>query len=95
MNRTIVKEHIPKKHLDFENPIQTDKVFDNTSNRIYGEYWNYEDVSEQFTLAEASQAPDTNVRISGDRERDITSPVCPVNDVVCCPVSMSQRALQE
>ena len=37
MNRTIVKEHIPKKHLDFENPIQTDKVFDNTSNRIYGE----------------------------------------------------------
>ena len=35
--RTIMKEHIPKRHLDFENPILTDKVFDNTSNRIYGE----------------------------------------------------------
>ena len=46
-----------------------------------------------ITLAEASHAPDTNVRMSGDRERDMTSPVCPVNDVVCCPVSMSHRAL--
>ena len=35
--RTIPREHIPKKHLDFENPIITEKVFDNTSNRIYGE----------------------------------------------------------
>jgi len=35
--RTITKEHIPKRHHDFENPIHTDKVFDNTSNRIYGE----------------------------------------------------------
>lgn len=35
--RTIMKEHIPKKHLDFENPICTDKVFDNTNSRIYGE----------------------------------------------------------
>ena len=32
-----MKEHIPKRHLDFENPIATDKVFDNTSNRIYGD----------------------------------------------------------
>jgi len=35
--RTVAKEHIPKKHLDFENPINSGKVFDNTSNRIYGE----------------------------------------------------------
>jgi hypothetical protein len=35
--RTITKEHIPKKHHDFDNPIHTDKVFDNTANRIYGE----------------------------------------------------------
>jgi len=35
--RTVPREHIAKKHLDFENPIQTDKVFDNTSNRVYGE----------------------------------------------------------
>ena len=34
--RTITKEHIPKKHLNFEEPIKTDKVFDNTHDRIYG-----------------------------------------------------------
>lgn len=47
---------------------------------------------ERHTLAEASHAPDTNVRVSGARDKDITSPVCPVNDVICWPVSISQRA---
>jgi len=38
VGRTIIREHIPKKHLDFENPINTQgKRFDNTVNRIYGE----------------------------------------------------------
>lgn len=33
-----MREHIPKKHLDFENPIDTTgKRFDNTVHRIYGE----------------------------------------------------------
>lgn len=32
-----MKEHIPKKHLDLENPIVTDKRFDSTADRIYGE----------------------------------------------------------
>lgn len=32
-----MREHIPKRHLDFENPIVTDKAFDNTKARIYGE----------------------------------------------------------
>ncbi len=36
-----------------------------------------------LTLAEASQAPETNVRISGANDKDITSPVCPMNDVTC------------
>jgi hypothetical protein len=31
-----MREHIPKRHLDFENPVITDKVFDNTNARIYG-----------------------------------------------------------
>jgi len=31
-----MREHIPKRHLDFDNPIQTNKVFDNTNARIYG-----------------------------------------------------------
>lgn len=35
VGRTIVKEHIPKRHLDFENPI-TGKTFDNTYDRING-----------------------------------------------------------
>ena len=35
--RTIVKEHIPKRHLNFEEPILTDKVFDDTTNRINGQ----------------------------------------------------------
>jgi len=34
--RTVTKTHIPKRHLDFENPV-TGPGFDNTSNRIYGE----------------------------------------------------------
>ena len=32
----MTKTHIPKRHLDFENPIEG-KMFDNTKNRIYGE----------------------------------------------------------
>jgi hypothetical protein len=34
--RTKVREHVPKKHLDFENPIKA-KIFDVTSDRICGE----------------------------------------------------------
>ena len=34
--RTIVKSHIPKKHLDFEAPPK-EVVQDNTTYRIYGE----------------------------------------------------------
>lgn len=47
------------------------------------------------SLAEASQAPETNSLVSGASERLMTSPVCPVNVVVCWPVSMSHRALGE
>lgn len=32
-----MREHIPKRHLDFENPIKTNKQFDNTELRIWGE----------------------------------------------------------
>lgn len=47
------------------------------------------------SLAEASQAPETNSLVSGARDRLMTSPVCPVNVVVCWPVSMSHRALEQ
>ena len=36
-NRTIMREHIPKRHLDFDNAPKPTKAFDNTSDRIYGE----------------------------------------------------------
>lgn len=48
--------------------------------------------SQSFALA--SHAPETKERPSGARDRDITSPVWPRNEVHCCPVSMSQRALK-
>lgn len=35
-----MREHIPKRHLDFDNAIITDKVFDNTNSRIYGGKFN-------------------------------------------------------
>lgn len=35
--RTIVKSHIPKKHLDFDNPPSKGGPTDNTTERIYGE----------------------------------------------------------
>lgn len=37
VGRTVIREHIPKKALDFENPISHGKKFDNTVHRIYGE----------------------------------------------------------
>ena len=36
VGRSIVKEHIPKRHLNFEEPIKTTKKFDNTHDRIHG-----------------------------------------------------------
>ena len=35
VGRTIPKEHIPKKHLDFENPLKC-KPAESTTDRIYG-----------------------------------------------------------
>lgn len=46
-------------------------------------------------LAEASHAPDTKVRMSGERLKDITSPVCPRKEVTCWPVSISHNALED
>lgn len=32
-----MKEHIPKKHLNFEEPIKATKNFDDTHARVYGQ----------------------------------------------------------
>ena len=47
-----------------------------------------------FTLADESQAPDTNEFWSGPSETLITSPVCPAKVIVCCPDSISQSPLK-
>ena len=48
-DRTIVKEHIPKRHLNFEEPIEGAKSMDNTADRIYGER-----VEKPFMVTETS-----------------------------------------
>lgn len=50
-------------------------------------------MSHSFALA--SHAPDTKVRESGANDKDITSPVCPMNEVHCWPVSISHKALNQ
>lgn len=45
------------------------------------------------SLIEASQAPDTKVCWSGERDRLMTSPVWPEKTVVCWLVSISHSAL--
>lgn len=37
VGRTIVKEHIPKRHLNFEEAIKGTDSYDDTRDRIYGE----------------------------------------------------------
>ena len=58
VGRTIVKEHIPKKHLDFENPIRNEKVFDNTHDRIYGEKKDELMYSENFHYGKGKNPAD-------------------------------------
>ena len=36
VGRRVVREHIPKKHCNFDQPIISDKPIDNTNERIYG-----------------------------------------------------------
>ena len=36
VGRSVIKEHVPKKHLNFEEPIRA-KAFDNTHDRIHGD----------------------------------------------------------
>ena len=66
--RTIVKEHIPKRHGDLENPIFTDKVFDNTSNRIYGELKPQPMISETYHIGKSSNPADNLPKV-GRKER--------------------------
>ncbi len=74
MNRTIVKEHIPKRHLDFENPILTDKVFDNTSNRIYGEKQVQPMLTETYHIGKSFNPADSLPKI-GERTKRLEAEI--------------------
>ena len=53
-----MREHIPKKHLNFEEPIKTDKRFDNTHNRIYGQRRDELMFSENYLYGKSKNAAD-------------------------------------
>ena len=63
VGRTIVREHIPKRHLDFENPIKAEKVFDNTQDRIYGEKLNYPMITESYYIGKSVNPADNIPKI--------------------------------
>jgi hypothetical protein len=80
-----VKEHIPKKHLQFEEPIRTDKRFDNTHDRIYGQRRDELMLTENFHYGKAKNAADDLPSV-GKRtqlmEREVTV-TCPFNRFIC------------
>ena len=48
-----------------------------------GNVWRHIPSRTSHNLAEASQAPDTKVRMSGAKDNDITSPVWPTKEPHC------------
>ena len=69
-HRTIVKEHIPKRHLNFEEPILTDKVFDNTNQRIYGEKLPTTMISESYGIGKSHNPADDLPKV-GQKTKNI------------------------
>ena len=61
--RTIVKEHIPKRHLNFEEPIAGAKGTDVTAARIYGERQARPMVTETSTLGTGVNPADNLPRV--------------------------------
>ena len=59
VGRTIIREHIPKRHLNFEEPIITDKKFDNTHDRIYGERKDQLMYTENFYYGKSKNPADS------------------------------------
>ena len=53
-----MKEHIPKRHLNFEEPIESAKSYDVTSDRIYGERQHAFQVTETSTIGTGTNPAD-------------------------------------
>lgn len=83
--------HLHTKRIAWFLPLFVMKVTTLIIARLQDPLSNHNDC--QLTLAEASHAPDTKVLKSGESDKLITSPVCPVKAVVCWPVSISHNAL--
>ena len=59
VGRRVVKEHIPKKHCNFDEPILSDKPFDNTNQRIYGQKLQAPMFSETYSIGKSSNPADS------------------------------------
>ena len=58
VGRRVVREHIPKKHCNFDEPIVSDKPLDNTNQRIFGEKLHAPMFSETSTIGKAVNPAD-------------------------------------
>lgn len=58
-HRTIPKQHIPKKHLDFEKTIEPTFKQDNTKERIYGQGFYTDFHSEAYGIGKGKNKADT------------------------------------
>ncbi|CDW88912.1 UNKNOWN [Stylonychia lemnae] len=63
VGRTIIREHIPKRHLNFEEPIITEKKFDITHDRIYGERKDQLMYTENFYYGKSKNPADNLPRV--------------------------------
>ena len=70
-----MREHIPKRHLDFENAIKSEKVFDNTQNRIYGEKNPQPFISESYHIGKSFNPADNLAKVGRktlNQEREVS-----------------------
>jgi len=54
-----MREHIPKKHLNFEEPVKSDKAFDNTADRIHGQRRDEQMYSENYFYGKSKNPADS------------------------------------
>lgn len=66
-DRSIVKEHIPKRHLNFEEPIVDDKAKDSTADRIYGERFQQPFMTTETSSIGAGKNPADNLAKVGKK----------------------------
>lgn len=70
-----MKEHIPKRHLNFEEPIKTDKKFDNTHDRIHGQRREELLITENYLYGKAKNKADELPQVGRrtlQMEREVT-----------------------